>query len=150
MRFLLVDRILSLDPGRSIHAVKLLPGTEELFQDHFPGFPVVPGVLLVEMMGQAAAKCLASGNVERGVPFLVKIISASFRDWVSPDQTVDLLAEVVTNRPQFATVRTQASVDGVLRASADLMFGFAPRERFASGYRDAVLEDFLNQAAPRS
>lgn len=58
MRFLLVKSIVSLVPGESIEARMSLPASEELFRDHFPGFPVVPGVLLTEMMAQAAGKCL--------------------------------------------------------------------------------------------
>ena len=58
MRFLMVDRIVSLEPGVSIEAEKTLDASEELFRDHFPGFPVVPGVLLTEMMAQAAGKCV--------------------------------------------------------------------------------------------
>jgi 3-hydroxymyristoyl/3-hydroxydecanoyl-(acyl carrier protein) dehydratase len=58
MRFVMVDRILSMVPGKSIEAIKVMPPSEELFQDHFPGFPVVPGVLLTEMMAQASGKCL--------------------------------------------------------------------------------------------
>ncbi|MCK7480556.1 MAG: hypothetical protein M0C28_27495 [Candidatus Moduliflexus flocculans] len=66
MRFLFVDRILKLEPGRSIEAERVFPGDLEFFRDHFPGFPVVPGVLLTEMMGQAAAMCLNAETPERG------------------------------------------------------------------------------------
>ena len=61
----MVDRVLSLDPGRSIVASKTMPETEELFRDHFPGFPVIPGVLLTEMMAQAGGRCLFAGDPER-------------------------------------------------------------------------------------
>jgi 3-hydroxyacyl-[acyl-carrier-protein] dehydratase len=94
MRFILLDRIISLEPGRSIHAVKTMPADEELFLDHFPGFPVVPGVLLVEMMAQAAGKCLHTGDTDRGLAMLGKINSATFRDWVRPGQLIDVFAEV--------------------------------------------------------
>src|SRR5690606_18878873 len=109
---------------RSIHAVKTMPPDEELFQDHFPGLPVVPGVLLVEMMGQAAAKCLVAENYSRGLPILVKIVTASFRESVAPGQLIDLHAEIISSRPRFATVKARASVAGALRATTELMFGF--------------------------
>ena len=67
MRFVLLDRVISLEPGRSIHAVKTMPEDEELFLDHFPGFPVVPGVLLVEMMAQAAGQVPACRGYESRV-----------------------------------------------------------------------------------
>lgn len=147
MRFLLIDRIVSLEPGRRIHAVKTLPPDEELFLDHFPGFPVVPGVLLVEMMAQAAGKCIHSGSEDYGVAMLGRINEATFRDWVRPGQLIDVFAEVVSIRPKFATAKGRISVEAEPRASVDLLFGFAPHERFAAGYRDAVLEEFLQRAS---
>ena len=66
MRFLLVNRIIAMQPGVSIEAEMTLPAFEELFRDHFPGFPVVPGVLLTEMMAQGAGKCLNAEGVGGG------------------------------------------------------------------------------------
>jgi NADH-quinone oxidoreductase subunit N len=77
MRFLLVDRILSLVPGERIEAEREVPQDEDYFQDHFPGFPVVPGVLLTESMGQAAAKCLDAQGLARGKAMLARILSAT-------------------------------------------------------------------------
>jgi 3-hydroxyacyl-[acyl-carrier-protein] dehydratase len=147
MRFILLDRIISLDPGRSIHAVKTMPADEELFLDHFPGFPVVPGVLLVEMMAQAAGKCLHTADADRGMAMLGKINSATFRDWVRPGQLIDVFAEVVSSRPKFATAACRVTVEKEPRASAELLFGFVPRDRFASNYRDPVLEEFASRTA---
>ena len=66
MRFVLVDRIVSLTPGDQITAVRLIRPDEDYFADHFPGFPVVPGVLLTEMMAQTAGKCLDAERRPRG------------------------------------------------------------------------------------
>ena len=84
MRFLLVKRIVTLEPGKSVEAEMSLPATEELFQDHFPGFPVVPGVLLTEMMAQTAGKCLNAQQLPRGNAMLVEVRSARFRQWAWP------------------------------------------------------------------
>ena len=82
MRFILVDSIVSLSPGTEISAVRLIREDEDYFADHFPGFPVVPGVLLTEMMAQTAGKCLDAERRPRGKAMLAKIVSASFRQWV--------------------------------------------------------------------
>ena len=145
MRFLLVDDILELDPGRTIRAVKTLSPDEELFQDHFPGFPVVPGVLLTEMMAQAAGKCLAAEAPARGRPMLAQIKSAIFRDWVRPGETVTLIGEIRSSRPQFATAACQAEVAGRPVCSAELMFTFLPTSTFAADLRDESLERFLSK-----
>lgn len=143
MRFLLVKTIVDLVPGHSIEARTSLAADEELFEDHFPGFPVVPGVLLTEMMAQAAGKCLNAQKLPRGNAMLVEVRSARFRQWVEPDQIIDLHASIESNQPDFATARTHASVGGRKVCSAELLFAFKPLEQFAPGYRDAVLEEWL-------
>src|SRR5262249_7152103 len=112
MRFLLVDKIYELEPGKRIKASKTLPASEELFVDHFPGFPVVPGVLLTEMMAQAAGKCLDATGDHPGRAILGKIHSASFRSWVRPDEEAMLHAEIVQNRRAFATANCFVEVNG--------------------------------------
>lgn len=143
MRFLLVDEILELTPGKRIRAVKTMNADEELFLDHFPGFPVVPGVLLTEMLGQAAGKCLLAESPARGRPMLAQIKSANFRSWVRPGEVVTLVAEIRSSRPQFATASCHASVEARPICSAELMFSFLASSNFASGLRDEVLERYL-------
>jgi 3-hydroxyacyl-[acyl-carrier-protein] dehydratase len=145
MRFLFVDRILMLEPGRSIAAERVFPGDLDFFRDHFPGFPVVPGVLLTEMMGQAAAMCLNAEIPEkaRGRAVLAQIRSASFRDWVRPDEKISIRAEIRTSRPELATAVCSAEVRGSKVSTADLLFTFLPKERSGPNDRDEVLESFL-------
>ena len=143
MRFLLVDRIVSLSPGRSVVASRTVPADDDYFQDHFPGFPVVPGVLLTESMGQAAAKCLDAERRPRGKAMLARILSASFRQWVRPGDELQLLASIVSNEERFATAECQAQVAGKTVAQARLFFSFMPIDSFAPGFRDQMLEDFL-------
>ena len=145
MRFLFVDRILELEPGKSIEAEHVFSGGEDFFRDHFPGFPVVPGVLLTEMMAQTAGKCLDAERMEkgRGKAMLAQIRSASFRDWVRPDENALIRAEIRTSQAEYATAVCSVEVRGTRVCAADLLFSFLPMEKFAPGYRDEVLESFL-------
>jgi 3-hydroxyacyl-[acyl-carrier-protein] dehydratase len=143
MRFLLVESIVAMVPGESIEARMSLPSGEELFQDHFPGFPVVPGVLLTEMMAQAAGKCLNAQRLPRGNAMLIEIRSARFRSWVRPGESIALHAAIEKNQPDFAAARCHAQVAGRKVCSAELLFAFKPIAEFSPDYRDHVLEDYL-------
>jgi 3-hydroxyacyl-[acyl-carrier-protein] dehydratase len=146
VRFLLVDEILDLVPGEHIRATKTMDPGEELFQDHFPGFPVVPGVLLTEMMAQAAGKCLAAEAGGRGKPMLAKIASASFRDWVAPGQVCVIEARIRSSRPRFATADCRVGVGGRVVAEASLLFSFLENGRITAGWRDQVLERYQRKS----
>ena len=148
MRFILVDEILELSAGSYIKAAKHIATDEDYFRDHFPGFPVVPGVLLTEMMAQAAGKCLAAEDLSRGRPMLAQIKSATFREWVGPGKTVILVADIKVSRPQYATAACRAEVDGQAVCSAEVFFSFVPEGRFSPGFRDEVLERFLASRGP--
>jgi 3-hydroxyacyl-[acyl-carrier-protein] dehydratase len=142
MKFIFVDRIRALEPGRSIRAEKTLAPDEELFQDHFPGFPVVPGVLLTEMMAQATGKCLDAERRPRGKPILAQIKSASFREWVRPGETAEITATILSSLDDVATARCFIEVGGRKACSAELLLAFVPADRFAPS-RDDVLEHYL-------
>lgn len=142
MRFILVDAIQELAPGQRIVASKHVAPTEDFFPDHFPGFPVVPGVLLTEMMAQALGKCLEAEDPARGKPMLARIVEANFRDWMRPGETATIQGEVKKSRPTFATATGRIEVAGRLICSAELMFSFVPRDRFAPEWRDEVLERY--------
>jgi 3-hydroxyacyl-[acyl-carrier-protein] dehydratase len=142
-----VDRILDLAPGKRIHAEKMVSPDEDYFGDHFPGLPVVPGVLQTEMMAQAAGKCLDAEDSLRGKAMLAKIVSASFREWVKPGCTCHIYAQVRTSRPRFATAEAWIEVEGRRVADAELFFTFIPMQEFALGYRDEVLDAFMNPKA---
>jgi len=143
MRFILVDRIVSLVPGSTIVAARAVSPDEDYFRDHFPGFPVVPGVLLTEMMAQAAGKCLDAERRPRGKAMLAKIQSASFRQWVRPGDDLLIHASITANDERYATADCRVEVDGRAVAQAKLFFSFLPVGNLAGDFRDQVLEDFL-------
>src|SRR5438067_10920299 len=91
-----------MEPGKQIRGSKYISPDEDFFRDHFPGFPVVPGVLLTEMMAQGAGKCLDAEKRARGKAMLVRINSASFLKWMKPEQTAIIYTEVRGNRDKYA------------------------------------------------
>lgn len=145
MRFIFVDEIIELQPGEHIKAIKTISSGEEFFRDHFPGFPVVPGVLLTEMMAQAAGKCLDAQRSARGKAMLAQIKAASFRAFVPPASTATITCSIRSNRPQVATASCSVDIEGRKACSAELLFTFVPNDRFASDYRDEVLDRYLSR-----
>ena len=143
MRFILVDEILEMRPGHSIRAAKFVSPDEDYFRDHFPGFPVVPGVLLTEMMAQTAGKCFDAENPQRGKSMLARITAANFRDWVRPGQTAQIYGEVSKSRPQFGLAKCRIEIENRIVCSAELLFSFVLMEKISPGYRDEVLNRFL-------
>ena len=105
MRFIFVDEILEMIPGKTIRAQKQISSDDDFFRDHFPGFPVVPGVLQIEMMAQAAGKCLDAEKTRSGKAMLARINSANFREWIGPDHIAIINAEIILNREKYATAK---------------------------------------------
>jgi len=122
---LLVDRVLSCEPGKSLRAIKNVTINEPFFTGHFPGFPVMPGVLVIEALAQAAAILAyrTAGTRADGdsLFFFAGIDNARFRRQVTPGDTLTLDVEVlriVRGIGKFATV---ARVGNEIAAEAELM-----------------------------
>lgn len=112
---LLVDRVVSLDLGERIHAVKAVSFNESFFQGHFPGAPIMPGVLQIEALAQAAG-ILAVETLELAgsgkLVFFMAISEAKFRKPVTPGVLLDLEANFVQQRARVCKFAGRASVDG--------------------------------------
>lgn len=96
MRFTLIDRIVDLQPGVKINAVKNLSLAEEYLADHFPGFPVLPGVLMLEAMTQASAWLVrVTDDFAHSMVVLKEARNVKYNQFVEPGQTLAVTAEMV-------------------------------------------------------
>lgn len=112
---LLVDRVKSMHPGERIHAVKAVSMNEQFFQGHFPGAPIMPGVLQIEALAQAAGilgiETLELAGTGKLVIFM-GIEAAKFRAPVTPGCLLDLEVEFVQQRRMICKFKGKASVEG--------------------------------------
>lgn len=96
MRFLQLDRITLLEPGKKIEAYRTLKAEEDYLRDHFPRFPVMPGVLMLEALYQASAILVrATEEFRSGLVLLREAKNVKFADFVQPGQTLQIVAEIV-------------------------------------------------------
>ncbi len=128
--FLFVDEVLEFEPYKRICAVKTFPATEEFFKGHFPGHPVVPGVILTEALAQAAAVLLGASvakneNAEDIVGcYLMGLDKVKFRKVVNPDDEIKLEVDVLKLRSKIVTFKASAYVDESKAAEAEFMATF--------------------------
>ena len=128
--FLLVDRVTELVPGKTITAFKNVSINEPFFNGHFPDHPVMPGVLIVEALAQAAALLAAkSGEAPKNpLIYLMGVDNARFRKPVVPGDRLQLDVEVVRRKGNIWKEKGVASVDGVRVAEAEFLATIVERE----------------------
>jgi beta-hydroxyacyl-ACP dehydratase FabZ len=127
--FLLVDRVIEILPQRRIVAIKNVTINEPFFQGHFPGAPVMPGVLIIEALAQAGAVLLLSDIPDREskLVYFTGIDEARFRRPVVPGDQVRLTMDVLKLRAKTCKMRGVAEVDGELVAEAEIMSALVDR-----------------------
>jgi 3-hydroxyacyl-[acyl-carrier-protein] dehydratase len=121
--FLMIDRIIDIDGDNSATGIKCVTINEPFFQGHFPGFPVMPGVLLIEGMAQTAgAICVAALNeaYEPRIVYFMSIDKAKFRRPVTPGDTVHYHVRKIRNRGPVWRFACEAKVDGALVAEGEI------------------------------
>ena len=121
--FLLIDRVLELEPGKRVVAMKKLTGDEAWFKGHFPGYAVQPGVLTIEMLAQAGAVCVLSLKQNEGkLALFGGIDKARFKRPVLPGEEIKLVANLENFKGSFGFASGKAFVNDELAASAKLLF----------------------------
>lgn len=120
--FLLVDKVLEVEQGKRIVAIKNVTMNEPFFQGHFPGFPVMPGVLIIEAMAQVAAimAYLAAGNAEDKVSYFMAIDNARFRKPVKPGDTLRIEIDTIFHKRGIWSVAGKTYVGDTLVTEAEL------------------------------
>jgi 3-hydroxymyristoyl/3-hydroxydecanoyl-(acyl carrier protein) dehydratase len=152
VRYVLLDRITRLVPAEVAQGVKCVSLADDIFVDHFPGHPVMPGALIVESLAQLGGVLVEATLRERGRndlhALLTMVDRAKFRRLVRPGDKMELETRLITAREEGGQVRATASVEGQLVAEAELTFAFAEvKSEKLKARRREVLNVWLTGAA---
>ena len=150
--FQLIDRILDLDMGEKRITVEAqVPQQSTIFEGHFPGHPIMPGVLLIESMAQTSGWLLIALMRFERMPFLAAVKEAKMRGFVTPGELLKVEAGIVHEGSGYAVTEAKVRVDGKLKCNATITFSLIPPPNPEFGrYMDAVAKriDFPLQAFP--
>ncbi|HJH42483.1 3-hydroxyacyl-ACP dehydratase FabZ [Rubneribacter badeniensis] len=127
--FLWVSCVVSCEPGVEVTAELDVDPDLPLFKGHFPGHPVLPGVVIMEALAQAASFCvLVERGTEGAIGFLTGIDNAKFRRQVEPGETLTLQGRIVKSSSRLVVAEVEASVDGAVCATATQKYVLAKAE----------------------
>jgi 3-hydroxyacyl-[acyl-carrier-protein] dehydratase len=122
MYFSLIDRIESLELSKRIVATKSLSLSEEYLKDHFPNFPVMPGVLMLEALTQASAWLIrVSENFAHSIVVLKEVGNVKYARFVQPGQTLTITASITKEDGALVKLKTEGSVDGQINLKAQIV-----------------------------
>src|SRR5215469_1248705 len=136
--FLLIDRIIEFEPTKRLVAIKNVTINEPFFQGHFPGYPIMPGVLVVEAMAQAGGIIMMHELPDRHEKLVVftGIERAKFRRPVTPGDQLRIEVDVLSFRSRAGKIQGRATVDGKLACEATLTCAVVTRERERRAHGD--------------
>ena len=127
--FLLVDKIVEMEEGKSVKGIKNVTITEPFFQGHFPGNPIMPGVLICEALAQVGAVLLLGMEENKGkLGVFTGINNFKFRKQVVPGDVLELNAELITYRHGMGKANVEAKVDGKTAAKGEMSFAVIENE----------------------
>lgn len=121
--FQLIDRIVDLDlTGRTIRSEATVPTTSTIFEGHFPGYPLMPGVLLIETMAQTSGWLVVAANRFERMPFLAAVKDAKLRTFVTPGQVLSVAAALKHEGSGYAMTEASITANGKTVCDATLTF----------------------------
>jgi 3-hydroxyacyl-[acyl-carrier-protein] dehydratase len=121
--FQLIDRIVELDlAGQTIRARADVPQTTTIFEGHFPGHPIMPGVLLIEAMAQTAGWLVMAAEKFEGMAYLAAVREAKLRAFVGPGEVLSVSAQLVHQGSGYAVAEAAAESEGKTVCNAEIMF----------------------------
>ncbi|WP_066369327.1 3-hydroxyacyl-ACP dehydratase FabZ [Neobacillus fumarioli] len=127
--FLLVDRILEVEEGKRAVGIKNVSANEEFFNGHFPEFPVMPGVLIIEALAQVGAVAVLKKEENRGrLAFFAGIDNCRFKRQVKPGDQLRLEVEMVRVRGSIGKGKAVATVDGEIACEAEITFALGDKK----------------------
>jgi 3-hydroxyacyl-[acyl-carrier-protein] dehydratase len=150
--FQMVDRIVALDPAtRVMRADCVVPRTSPVFEGHFPGHPLLPGVLMIEIMAQTGGWLISAELRFQRMPFLAQVKEAKLRTFVGPGQTLQAEARLLHDGSGYAVVAGSILAEGKKVADAEITYRVVPfpnetlhAEMLATARRVGVPEAFLH------
>jgi 3-hydroxyacyl-[acyl-carrier-protein] dehydratase len=146
--FQMVDRITTLDmPGRRIVTSCQVPEQSTIFEGHFPGYPIMPGVLLIETMAQTGGWLILASLGCAKMPFLMQVEKAKMRTFVAPGQALDVEASLLHEGSGYAVIKAGIVAAGKKVTEAELRYGIVPFPNEA--LRAAMLETARRVGLPQ-
>jgi 3-hydroxyacyl-[acyl-carrier-protein] dehydratase len=142
----MVDKLIECEPG--VHAIgtKSFPRSDILFMDHFPGMPLVPGVLQIEMIAQLGGKCISLAEPTK-LPVLGNVKNARFLRPIAPGDICVIKATVTKISGQFSQIEGSIEVEGQKCCTASILFGHMDRSKVTHFETDRIVDDLNSRTA---